>query len=347
MQLRRAHRWPRGSGRPHPLTAALAVALVGGLASCSASGPAMTRPQNGLVGRIYDVASDAFISEQDLAARLVGPRFVLLGEQHDNPDHHLLQARVIQLLLASGSRPTVAFEMFATDRAGAIKDCLAPPVCSVDEFRYAVEWDASGWPPWQLYEPIFKTVIGARLPIVAADIPSYAMKLLVSSSTQQAAERAAWIAWLGIERPMDQKERQELTEEIRKSHCDLLPEEIVPGMVRGQRARDAHLAKMIEQAASGGEGPVVLIAGSGHTRLDRGVPTYFVAPHARESTLSIAFIEAKAKYPSPRDYVRRFGGDLPFDILWFTERVEREDPCKVNRERLEEIGGKSSSNRSR
>lgn len=346
--------------RPHPalgppkdfrrttfLASALAVATIAVLCGCSTRAPKPESAPGGLIGRIYDVASDSFISEQGLAARLVGPRYVLLGEQHDNPYHHLLQARTIQLLLASGVRPTVAFEMLASDRAGTIKDCLAPPICSVEEFRYAVEWDASGWPAWELYKPIFKTVMGARLPIVAADIPPTAMRLMVSSGTDRAAERAEWIGWLGLERAMDPEERQELTAEIRESHCNLLPEELIPGMVRGQRARDAHLATMLERASAGGEATVVLIAGFGHTRTDRGVPTYFVDPTAKESTLSIAFVEAKDKYQSPRDYARRFDGDLPFDILWFTERVKREDPCKTNRERLEAMGAKTNGARPR
>lgn len=322
------------------------MALLGST-GCASRKSTAEHASAGLIGRIYDVASDTFLTEQELAARLVGPRFVLLGEQHDNPYHHLLQARVVQLLLASGVRPTVAFEMLASDRAGTIKDCLAPPICSVEEFRYAVEWDSSGWPPWELYQPVFKTIIGARLPIVAADIPASAMQLMVSSGTERAAERAQWIGWLGLERAMDPKERQELTEEIRESHCNLLPEDVIPGMVRGQRARDSHLAKMLEQAASSGENAVVLIAGFGHTRTDRGVPTYFVDPTAKESTLSIAFVEAKDKYPSPRDYARRFDGDLPFDILWFTEKIERDDPCETHRERLEAIGGKVNGARSR
>lgn len=347
MPLHQVRRGPFGRERPQPLIATLAVALLGALAGCSAAKTEAPPASAGLIGRIYDVATDAFITEQQLASRLVGPRFVLLGEQHDNPYHHLLQARVIQLLLASGVRPTVAFEMFATDRAGAIKDCQTPPTCSVDEFRYAVEWDSSGWPAWELYQPIFKTVIGAHLPIVAADIPASAMKLMVSSGTDRAAERAEWIGYLELERAMNPKERQELTQEISKSHCDLLEADVIPGMVRGQRARDAHLAKMLEQAAAGNESAVVLIAGFGHTRLDRGVPTYFVDPTARQSTLSIAFVEAKDKYPSPREYARRFDEDLPFDILWFTERVEREDPCEVNREKLEAIGGKPSGVRSK
>lgn len=347
MRLHPAPLPPRDIRRATFFTRALVVAAAIALSGCS---PRVSKPgvaPGGLIGRIYDVASDSFISEQELAARLVGPRYVLLGEQHDNPYHHLLQARAIQLLLASGVRPAVAFEMLASDRTSTIKDCLAPPVCSVEEFRYAVEWDASGWPAWELYKPVFKTVIGARLPIVAADIPASAMRLMVSSGTDRAAERAEWIGWLGLERAMDPGERQELTTEIRESHCNLLPEHIIPGMVRGQRARDAHLAKMLERASAGGEATVVLIAGFGHTRTDRGVPTYFVDPAAKEFTLSIAFVEAKDKYQSPREYARRFDGDLPFDILWFTERVKREDPCVTNRERLEAIGAKTNGARSR
>ena len=92
---------------------------------------------------------------------------------------------------------------------------------------------------------------------------------------------------------------------------------------------------------------MVLIAGYGHTRTDRGVPTYFKDTAARESTLSVAFVEVDDdKKRGPRDYARRFDGTvLPFDIVWFTEEIEREDPCKVHREKLEAIGNKPTGTR--
>ena len=276
---------------------------------------------------------------------------MLLGEQHDNPYHHLLQARVIQLLLASGVRPTVAFEMFASDRAGAIKDCQAPPTCSVDEFRYAVEWDASGWPAWELYQPIFKTVIGAHLPdrrrrhSRPPRCGSWSRR-----DTDRAAERAEWIGWLGLERAMPPEERTELAEEIRESHCNLAPEDVLPGMIRGQRARDAHLAQMLERAAAERRHAVVLIAGFGHTRTDRGVPTYFVGlgrprrfhaqPRVRRS--------AEDKYPSPRDYARRFDGDLcPSTSFGSPKRSSATIRAKANREKLEAIGSKPTGTRAK
>src|SRR5207245_9808486 len=78
-----------------------------------------------LVGRIWDVKAGTFIPEDTLVARLVASRFVLLGERHDNPDHHVLQAKLVRAIVAAGRRPAVGFEMLATDDAPAIVRYLA------------------------------------------------------------------------------------------------------------------------------------------------------------------------------------------------------------------------------
>src|SRR5687768_4939373 len=66
-----------------------------------------------LTGRIWDVASGEFIDRPTLIMRLARAEFVLLGEKHDNPDHHRLQAEVVRGLIAAGRRPAVGFEMFS------------------------------------------------------------------------------------------------------------------------------------------------------------------------------------------------------------------------------------------
>src|SRR4051812_674712 len=45
-----------------------------------------------LVGRVWDVKNATFITRDALWAKLVTADYVLLGEKHDNPDHHRLQA---------------------------------------------------------------------------------------------------------------------------------------------------------------------------------------------------------------------------------------------------------------
>ncbi|MYH92018.1 MAG: hypothetical protein F4128_14880, partial [Gammaproteobacteria bacterium] len=41
-----------------------------------------------LSGRIFDVKRDAFVDEPELVERLRGIRLVLVGEKHDNDEHH-------------------------------------------------------------------------------------------------------------------------------------------------------------------------------------------------------------------------------------------------------------------
>ena len=73
-----------------------------------------------LVGRIWDVAAARFVGAVDLYASMSQATFVVLGENHDNPDHHVLQARVLAALVAAGRAPAVAFEMLDTSQQPAL-----------------------------------------------------------------------------------------------------------------------------------------------------------------------------------------------------------------------------------
>ena len=66
--------------------------------------------ENPLVGHIFSGAG-VLASEPDLTAAGKGAEFVMLGESHDNPDHHIIQANILQALVASGRRPALVWEM--------------------------------------------------------------------------------------------------------------------------------------------------------------------------------------------------------------------------------------------
>ena len=63
----------------------------------SARGSGKTR-ENALVGEIWQPASGSKVDARSLFAALTRADFVLLGEQHDNPDHHRLQAEAVAAL---------------------------------------------------------------------------------------------------------------------------------------------------------------------------------------------------------------------------------------------------------
>src|SRR5215218_1095760 len=70
-----------------------------------------------LEGRIWDVRARAFVSAQDVYARAARATYVILGETHDNPEHHRLQRQALEAL--PGPR-ALAMEQFDSEHQAAI-----------------------------------------------------------------------------------------------------------------------------------------------------------------------------------------------------------------------------------
>lgn len=287
-----------------------------------------------LVGRIWDVAGARFIDAPTLLARLGAARFVLLGEKHDNPDHHRLQAWVLRGLIAAGRRPAVAFEMLDTDDQAAIDRHLAAAPDDAAGLAKAVDWEHSGWPDWTMYQPIAEAALSARLPVVAANLADASLQELRKGGV--AALDPALAGRLGLDRPLTPALRAALAEEIRDAHCGHTPTRMLDQMIDTQRARDAKMADALigSGIADGG----VLITGYGHARKDRGVPLYLSVRLPGASVASVAFLEVEHGVTAPGTYVARPSGEtLPVDYVWFTPRLEDGDACEKFRKSLERL----------
>lgn len=275
-----------------------------------------------LVGRIWDVRKGAFTDEAALDAAVRGAELLLLGETHDNPDHHVLQARLLRTVTAAGRAPAVAFEMLSVEQQAAIDAARAGKRAGPDDLARAVSWDQSGWPAFRMYRPVFSAAFDAGLPIAGANLPRLAVRDVVRKGV--AALPPPVKARIDRQPPLGPEEARALREEMQESHCGELPEKLLDPMVLGQRARDAQMAEALE-AAAGARG-AVLIAGAGHARTDRGVPAY-LEPGRRGSAVSVGFREVEAGEASPAAYAEVKGAPLPYDFVIFTPAAEREDPC--------------------
>jgi uncharacterized iron-regulated protein len=286
-----------------------------------------------LTGRVWDVAAARFIDAAALPPRLARARFVLLGEKHDNPDHHRLQATLVRALAAAGRRPAVAFEMLDTAQAPALARHLAAAPRDASGLGAAVGWKDSGWPPWPLYEPIAKAALDAGLPILAANLPA-AVVSAVARGHASALPRSLVTAH-GLDRPLPSGAQADMAAEIRDAHCGHANPQMLINMIAAQRARDAHMAETLLTA--GGNG-AVLISGTGHVRHDRGVPAYTRARQPTATIATVAFVEVQPNSTLPNDYAARFGAtSLPFDYVWFTPRMDDDDPCETFRRSLERL----------
>ena len=289
-----------------------------------------------LSGRIWDVSSARFIDRQSLITRLARADFLLLGERHDNPDHHLLQAEVLRRLIALGRRPAVGFEMFGLDDAGAIANHLGLAPNDADGLGRAVNWNKSGWPDWAMYQPIAEVALQARLRIVATNLPRAAARKMNSDGLT--AFEPSVRGELGLDRSLSDAMFATMATDIRDSHCGYASEGSVKAMVGVQRARDAQMAQSLI-AASDPDG-AILVAGAGHVRKDYGIPVYLAAKAGGKQVISIAFLEVDKQKSEPRNYALA-NGRLPFDYVWFTARVDDEDPCEKFKAQFEQLKKRS------
>jgi uncharacterized iron-regulated protein len=299
------------------------IVLAAGTARAAPPAGADLGQDHPLTGRIWDVAAARFLTTDVLTARLVAARFILLGERHDHPEHHLLQASIVRAVAAAGRRPTVAFEMLDADQAPALAAYLQRSPRDAAGLGDAVGWSRSGWPPWPLYQPIAEAALAAGLALEAANLPAGTVRAVARGNLD--ALEPALVRAHGLDRPPAPPVEREMEAEMRESHCGKLPEAMLAGMVAAQRARDATMADRLLAAVGDG---AVLIAGAGHVRTDRGVPIYLTARVPGATVASVAFVEVLTGRTAPTEYAERFGAArLPFDYVWFTSRADDVDHC--------------------
>lgn len=310
--------------------------------------------QHPLVGRIFDVNAGRFVDRPELLTLLSAAEFVLLGERHDHPDHHRLQAEIVRELIAVGRRPAIAFEVFDIEDGPAIERHLRDHAGDADGIARVVKWQDSGWSPWKFYRPIVEEAVAAGLPVVATNLSREKVREIAGVASEAAFENSVpaseatltslrasevgrKILQLGLDRPIDPADEEAIADSIRATHCGHAPEAGLPGMILAQRARDAQMAETL--AGSADEDGMVLIAGTAHVRLDRAAPYYLRLrlPDARVAAL--AFLEVLDDRKTPAEHAESMGlATLPFDFVWFTPQVSNEDPCVTFRKALEEMG---------
>ncbi|WP_413203829.1 ChaN family lipoprotein [Rhodospirillum sp. A1_3_36] len=278
---------------------------------------------NPLVGRIFDGGTGAEVPLDEALNRARRSEVILLGERHDNPDHHALQAYALGELIASGRRPALVFEMIDGDQGEALDTWRAATTPDTGDLNALLSWESRGWPSFSWYEPLFAQALKENLPIFPGNPPRTQVHAISLGETPDS------VTTLGLlDNPLPDPLASDLLDTLRDSHCGMIPESDLSPIALAQRAKDATMAQAVVAALTGGAESVMIITGSEHARTDRGVPFYL--PKGL-SHLSIAFVEAFEGETDPLAYGEAkvvTDGTPPYDLLWFTPRIERRDPCE-------------------
>ena len=244
----------------------------------------------------------------DWQARLRGNTVALLGEVHDNAEQHRLRLAALERALDAGWRPAIVMEQLDRERQADID--RARRERPLDAGHVIEVAGGKGW-NWDFYRPVVDLALRYRLPLVAGDLSNADTTKIVRGGLATVFDEAAIVA-LGLDRAIEPAWQSAQEQEIDLGHCHALPATLWPRMARAQFARDAVLARALDDHAEHG---VVLIAGNGHVRRDVGVPRWLALDPGR--VLSVAFLEE--------------GDDATpvaaFDAVVRTTRADRGDPC--------------------
>lgn len=189
--------------------------------------------------------------------RLLPADALLLGEQHDAPDHQRIAREVVLQLAARGQLATLVLEMAeqGTNTQGL------PADASETQVQTALQWNDLAW-PWQAYGPVVMAAVRAGIPVLGANLPRAQLReRMADAKLDDRLPAAAWQAQQAA---------------VRSGHCDLLPPGQIVPMTRIQVARDLAMAATLQATAVPGRS-VVLLAGSAHVDRQLGVPRHMPA----------------------------------------------------------------------
>ena len=226
-------------------------------------------------GEIVDLRSGQTLTAQALVERLAGAPRVIVGEQHDNPDHHQVQLWLLQALAQRRVQGSLLLEMLTAQQQAAVDQLRARrPGQWPADLPAALAWQP-GW-DWSLYGPIVRYALAQPYPLLAANLDGPEVRRLYKEAPTLSGGRSN-----------TDSVRAPLLAQIALSHCGLLPESQMPAMLAVQQHRDRRMAERLMIAPT----PAMLFAGGYHARLDLGVPVHLEDLDARPSAVVLMLAE--------------------------------------------------------
>lgn len=257
-------------------------------------------------GAIQDLRSGKLLTPEELVIRLARAPRVIVGEQHDHPEHHALQLWLLRAMATQRAQGSLLLEMLTPDQQPRVDSLRQHKAAQglLDDLPDALAW-SPGW-DWALYGPVVRYALLQPYPLLAANLDSSEVRDIYRQAPALSGEHsnAALV-------------RNELLQQVRDSHCGLLPESQMPAMLAVQQQRDRRMAERLLAAPT----PALLFAGAFHARRDVGVPVHLRDLDASNGTV-VLMLAQKGMHVSPQSA----------DYVWYSARLPEKDYCAQMRQ---------------
>lgn len=245
------------------------------------------------VGTIVDTRTGKPATVRDIAKAADGHRFVYLGESHTNPEHHKMQAAIIEALARRGRDVIVGLEMFTRPRQQDLNPWtlgwLTEP-----EFIERSGWKTEWGFDYGLYKPVFDAVKRLRLPMIALNVPR------------------DWVRTVGRQglAGLTQQQRDQLPEDIDlgwKDHRRFFEAMVGGHPMAGPMGDNMYAAQVLwdvgmadsalkywDRTPRSSKTVVVILAGVGHTAYGLGINGR-IAKRTGDPGITVSMVEAADK----------------------------------------------------
>ena len=259
-----------------------------------------------LAGVIVDAQGQP-VEEASVLAAVGKATTAYVGEKHDNPDHHRLEAELIAARLQARPGSAVVFEML--DEAQAPKLAALSPDDDLETIRVKLDWPAKGW-DLAVYGPLFQQALRDGK-LVAGNIGKARIGELYAGGEALLADDPRFASVARATPAV----REYLVDSIFEAHCGMQERESLQPMLAIQLAKDASMAAALAQ-----ESPAMLVAGGEHVRAATGVPSHA----ASTDRVIVQLMEVREGEPDAAAYLAEAGAA---DYYWFTPATELRDHC--------------------
>lgn len=273
---------------------------------------------------MIDLAQRVKLDDRQVSAELSAADVILIGEHHDDPAHHRVQAVLLDTLLKAERKPVVLFEML-TERQEARYTRYRQNVgigatqSGAQELEGILEWSVRGWPILPAYLPLFALAEEHSLEVGHAELPTE----LVRNITRYGVVAIPKSLRERLFNPLNAEDFTALVDRlaqvVSKAHGVPPSDPRIGGLIAAQLAKDAYMALRVSALS----GPVVLIAGADHVRTDIGVPLHLVKRGFKGKVLSINMVnDASDGEGADENSLARNVIKPSFDWVWVDDSLE-------------------------
>lgn len=240
--------------------------------------------------RIEATENATRLTPERLVDKLSQATLLIIGEEHTNAEHHLIEQWLMERLTQYRPQGSVLMEMISISQQPLIAEVRraikSGSYLRESRIQELLQWN-NGW-PWRFYRGLVLSALKRDSLLIAASLSEAQTRTIYQAAQFPPGEKAG-----------NQKVRDALAAAIMAMHGgDITPQRLT-GMLAVQQHRDRFMAEQLLRAPR----PALLFAGGFHAAKDTGVPLHLQDLHGEKPVVLILAAYDMSVSSEQADYV--------------------------------------------